>query len=123
MIHDLKPYLAYKASGVPGLGPVPEHWEVRRLKTIFREVDERTQTGTEPLLSLRQKAGLVDYHDSGGKPISPEALVRYKKARPGQLVMNRMRAASGLFGVPPHAGLVSPDYAVFSVVGSLCLKI
>lgn len=28
MIHDLKPYLAYKDSGVPWLGEVPEHWEV-----------------------------------------------------------------------------------------------
>ena len=31
---------------------------------------------------------------------------------PGELIMNRMRAAAGLFGVPPKLGLVSPDYAV-----------
>ena len=31
MIHDLKPYPAYKDSGVPWLGEVPEHWEVIRL--------------------------------------------------------------------------------------------
>src|SRR5665647_3692696 len=30
MIHDLKPYPAYKDSGVPWLGEVPEHWEVKR---------------------------------------------------------------------------------------------
>jgi len=28
----LKPYPEYKDSGVPWLGEVPEHWEVRRLK-------------------------------------------------------------------------------------------
>jgi hypothetical protein len=29
MIVDLKPYQAYKDSGVPGLGgEIPEHWEV-----------------------------------------------------------------------------------------------
>jgi len=32
MIDGLKPYPAYKDSGVPWLGPVPEHWEVRRLR-------------------------------------------------------------------------------------------
>ena len=34
MIHNLKPYSAYKDSGVPWLGDVPAHWEVRRLKQI-----------------------------------------------------------------------------------------
>ncbi|MGE0824199.1 MAG: restriction endonuclease subunit S [Candidatus Binatia bacterium] len=32
MIADLKPYPAYKDSGVPWLGQVPEHWEVRKLR-------------------------------------------------------------------------------------------
>ena len=39
MIDDLKPYPAYKDSGVPWLGEVPEHWEVRRGKALFAEVD------------------------------------------------------------------------------------
>ena len=29
---ELRPYAAYKTSGVPLLGDVPEHWEARRLK-------------------------------------------------------------------------------------------
>ncbi len=33
MIRDLKPYPAYRDSGVEWLGEVPEHWEVARLKT------------------------------------------------------------------------------------------
>ncbi|MEW6505866.1 MAG: restriction endonuclease subunit S [Chloroflexota bacterium] len=34
MITSLKPYPAYKDSGVPWLGQVPEHWDVRRIKRI-----------------------------------------------------------------------------------------
>ena len=34
MIHDLKPYPTYKDSGVPWLGELPEHWEVKRLKQV-----------------------------------------------------------------------------------------
>ena len=36
MTADLKPYSAYKGSGVPWLGEVPAHWEVRRLGQIGR---------------------------------------------------------------------------------------
>ena len=31
---ELRPYPAYKPSGVEWLGDVPEHWEVRRLRTV-----------------------------------------------------------------------------------------
>ncbi|WP_440951490.1 restriction endonuclease subunit S [Methanococcoides sp. FTZ1] len=44
MIHDLKPYPSYKDSGVPWLGEVPEHWEVKRLK----QCSERFYTGGTP---------------------------------------------------------------------------
>ena len=36
MAADLKPYAAYKASGVEWLGAVPAHWEVRRLRSVGR---------------------------------------------------------------------------------------
>jgi type I restriction enzyme S subunit len=35
MIQGLKPYPAYRNSGVPWLGQVPEYWEVRRLKSAL----------------------------------------------------------------------------------------
>jgi len=38
MIAALKPYPVMKDSGVPWLGKVPEHWEVRRLKQAFRRI-------------------------------------------------------------------------------------
>ncbi len=36
MSDGLKPYPAYKDSGVPWLGQVPEHWEIRRLGSSVR---------------------------------------------------------------------------------------
>lgn len=47
MISDLKPYPAQKDSGVPWLGEVPEHWEVRRLKDLLRERDMRSTEGAQ----------------------------------------------------------------------------
>lgn len=112
MIDGLNRYPSYKASGLPWLGDIPTHWDSPRLKTVFREVDRRSGTGLEPLLSLRMQRGLVDHHEMGGKPIPPSSLMNYKRTEPGEIVMNRMRAAAGLFGVTPKVGLVSPDYAV-----------
>ena len=42
MIDGLKPYPAYKDSGVPWLGQVPEHWEVQRLKARVANVIAQT---------------------------------------------------------------------------------
>ena len=36
MTHALKPYPAYRDSGLPWIGEVPKHWEVRRLAQIGR---------------------------------------------------------------------------------------
>lgn len=110
-----------KDSGVEWLGQTPGHWETRRLKTLFRELDERTSTGEETLLSLRMYEGLIPHREVSNKPVSQDELIGYKKVKPGQLVMNRMRAAIGIFGVPVQAGLVSPDYAIFAPVEELDL--
>ena len=50
--YPLKPSPAYKDSGVPWLGEVPEHWEVRRGKVLFVPVDVRSSTGEEELLTV-----------------------------------------------------------------------
>ena len=42
MTVNLKLYPAYKPSGVEWLGDVPEHWEVRRLKSFTDDVLEWT---------------------------------------------------------------------------------
>ena len=58
MISNLEPYLAYKPSAIPWLDDVPEHWEVRRTKTLLAE---RSQKGfpNEPLLAATQTKGVV----------------------------------------------------------------
>ena len=113
MIEGLRPYADMRATGLGWLPNVPEHWGIQRIKTLLREIDTRSVTGEERLLSLRMIAGLVDHLEVGGKPISAQSLTGYKVIEPGQIVMNRMRAASGLFGIARKRGLVSPDYAVF----------
>ena len=119
----LDPKVPLKASGREWLGKVPAHWRVVRAKVLFREVDIRSATGEETLLSLRLGKGLVRHHDVSDKPLEASDVVGFKKVEIGQMVINRMRAASGLIAVAEQPGLVSPDYAVFDILGrDLCIE-
>jgi type I restriction enzyme S subunit len=105
-----------KPSEQEWLGEIPAHWHEPRAKGLFREVDRRTETGEETLLSLRMGKGLVPHKEVSEKDLEASDVIGFKKVEPGQMVINRMRAASGLIAVATEPGLVSPDYAVFEVV-------
>lgn len=122
MIHDLKPYPAYKDSGVPWLGKVPEHWIELRIKNLFREKDERSGDGNGVLLSLTRARGIIPQTEASNRIASAEDLSKYKVCRPSDLIMNRMQAWSGMFAVSSYNGLVSPDYSVFAAIGKLDVK-
>lgn len=119
MIDGGKPYPAMKESGVPWLGEVPEHWHIRRIKALFREKDERSQDGSGLLLSLTRARGLLPQSEASSRLASAADLSKYKVCRPGELVMNRMQAWSGMFAASEYEGLVSPDYSVFSAAAPL----
>lgn len=109
----LNPYPSYDDSGVLWLGDLPRQWDVLRCKDLLREIDDRTDTGTEALLSMRQAHGLIPHAKVSTKPVTPEELKGFKRVHAGQLVLNRMQASNGMFAVAREDGLVSPDYAVF----------
>lgn len=108
-----RPFSDYRSSGHDWLGDVPGQWDVLRSKYLFREIDDRTDTGSETLLSMRQAHGLIPHAKVSTKPVTPEELKGYKRVRAGQMVLNRMQASNGMFAVAREDGLVSPDYAVF----------
>ena len=119
MIAVRRPLSAAKDSGVQPHWEVPPHWEVRRIKTLFREKDERRRDGSGLLLSLTKAHGLVPQMEASHRPASSEDLSKYKLCRPGDMVMNRMQAWSGMLAVSSREGLVSPDYSVFAAIGPL----
>jgi len=111
----LDPDVSMRDSGVDWIGNIPGHWELLKLKHLFKEVNKRTKTGEETLFSLRMVQGLVPHDSVSDKAISNSSLIDYKIVERGQLVMNRMRAAIGIFGVAKNYGLVSPDYAILNI--------
>ena len=57
MIDALKPYPAYKDSGLPWLGSVPEHWQIRRNGRLFAQRNG-TGFGSLPILEVSLKTGV-----------------------------------------------------------------
>jgi len=105
-----------KHSGIPWLGDIPAHWEVMRIKYLLHEVDKRSISGSEPLLSMRMHHGLVLFTEHFTRPPQAATLIGFKIVRPGQFVINRMQAGNGVIFASNLTGLVSPDYAVFDPI-------
>lgn len=109
-------YPEYKDSGVEWLGQVPAHWEVMRLKALIAEVDERAEAQDIELLGLSKTLGIVPRSQLTQGASESDNYEKYKVATAGQLVMNKMQAWNGVFGICPTLGMVSPDYAVFRFI-------
>src|SRR5690554_3902100 len=116
----IKKYEHYKDSGVEWLGDIPEHWETRRIKYIFNEINERSEDGNEDLLSVSQYTGVTNKSDkveAGGMLTNAETLEGYKKVKEGDLVSNIMLAWNGSLGFSPFDGITSPAYSIYRLYG------
>jgi type I restriction enzyme S subunit len=113
VIAGLKPYVDYKDSGQDWLGSVPTHWSLFRAKRLFREVDERSKTGKEELLSVSHLTGVTPRRLKNVTMFMAESNVGHKLCRPGDLVINTLWAWMAALGVTRDIGIVSPAYGVY----------
>jgi type I restriction enzyme S subunit len=113
MIDDLKPYPEYKDSGPPWLGSLPSRWAIMRAKTLFREIDERSRTGQEELLSVSHITGVTPRSQKNVTMFLAKSNIGHKLCRPDDLVINTMWAWMAALGVTRNPGIVSPAYGVY----------
>lgn len=113
VMRGIEPNVKMRPSGIEWLGDIPEHWETKRSKFLFREVDERSKTGAETHLSMSQKYGLIPSSQIDERRLVSESYAGGKVCDPGDLVLNRLKAHLGVFALASERGLVSPDYTVF----------
>jgi type I restriction enzyme S subunit len=111
----LNPDKPMKDSGIEWLGKVPDHWEVRRIGVLFREVNEQGNDDL-PILSVSIHDGVSDKEMDEGeldrKVTRSDDRTKYKRVAAGDLVYNMMRAWQGAFGTVLVEGMVSPAYVV-----------
>jgi type I restriction enzyme S subunit len=112
MINGLRPYPETTPGGLPWLGDVPAHWDVRRNGRLF---GERRETGFPDLpvleVSIRSGVRIRDF-DNGGRKQEITDRSKYQRAALGDIAYNMMRMWQGAVGVAPADGLVSPAYVV-----------
>lgn len=109
-------YPAYRDSGVEWLGEIPEGWEIRRFKYLFREINERSKDGQGDLLSVSQYTGVTkkaDRVEDGALLSTAATLEGYKQVSKNDLVSNIMLAWNGSLGFSPYDGITSPAYSIY----------
>jgi type I restriction enzyme S subunit len=68
---------------------------------------------------MSQKLGLVPSSKVDQRTLVSESYVGGKLCEPGDLVLNRLKAHLGVFGLASQAGVVSPDYTVLRPRGDI----
>jgi type I restriction enzyme S subunit len=106
-------YPNYRQPKMRWLPAVPEHWNEQRAKTFFREVDERSKTGQEELLSVSHLTGVTPRSQKNVTMFKAASYVGSKLCRPGDIVINTLWAWMAALGASRHAGIVSPAYGVY----------
>ena len=111
-------YDRYKDSGIAWIGEIPEHWEVKFIKSIFVENKEICNDKRLTLLSLSQYTGIKPKSETDiATSHIAESYEGYKLVKKGQFVMNIMLAWNGSYAVSNYEGMISPAYCVFDFRG------
>lgn len=103
-------YESYRQSEVPWLGNVPSHWDVQPLRAVTSLKSDKNRPDL-PVLSVYREYGVIlkDSRDDNHNATSLDTST-YKVVKPGDLVVNKMKAWQGSMGVSAHDGIVSPAY-------------
>ena len=117
----LDPSRPLKPSGIPGLGDVPQHWEVERTKNVFRLRTEKSGLahGME-LLSIYTHIGVRPRKDLEQKGNKASTTDDYWIVRKGDLIVNKLLAWMGAVGASDYEGVTSPAYDILMPIRPLC---
>ena len=117
----LAPCVGMKDSGVEWIGKIPSNWTTKSIKYVMQESKERTATGTEEMLSVTQKYGIIKSSDAtiSNPSTSTED---WRIVHIGDIVFNKYKAHSGVFFVSPLEGIVTFNYCVYRFFPDNCAK-
>ena len=115
----LNPDVKMKDSGISWLGMIPEHWEMKQLRSFLSLFTEKGH-GDAQLLSVTREQGVI-LRDKDNKEENhnfvPEDLSGYKYIEKGDFAINKMKAWQGSYAVSDYNGIVSPAYFTCKLKG------
>ncbi len=109
----MKAYPAYKDSGAKWLKKIPNHWEARRIKTLFHIKKEIAGRDGLKVLAITQKGIKIKDIESNEGQIA-QSYTNYQILRTGEFAMNHMDLLTGWADISSFDGVTSPDYRVFT---------
>jgi type I restriction enzyme, S subunit len=110
---DFSAYGEYRKARLHWLSEIPVHWEENRGKSYFREIDCRSKTGNEELLSVSHITGVTPRSQKNVSMFKAENYSGHKLCQPGDIIINTMWAWMAALGVSNHTGIVSPSYGMY----------
>ena len=106
-----------KDSGVQWIGEVPEHWEVCKIKQIFKERSEKGYPEL-PVLSATQKYGVIPQsHYENSVVLVNKGLENLKLVRKGDFVIS-LRSFQGGIEYAHYDGIISAAYTILKLKGN-----
>ena len=108
----LKRYPVYKASSIPWLGEIPDHWLVQRGKQLLKKMERDVSEDEDVITCFRD--GQVTLRRNRRTEGFTESLkeIGYQGIRKGDLVIHEMDAFAGSVGVSDSDGKGTPVYSV-----------
>lgn len=113
----LDPDAPMKDSGVEWIGSIPAHWELPRIKNLFRLRNERNDEADLSkvnLISLYTDLGVVQHSDiietTGNRAVTAEG---YKFVHRNDIVVNIILCWMGAVGMSKYDGVTSPAYDIY----------
>lgn len=115
----LNPDVKMKATNIPWLPEIPEHWEMESLRRFLKIFAEKGH-GDKQLLSVTREQGVIERNTDSKEEnhnFIPEDLSGYKYVQVGDFVINKMKSWQGSYGVSEYEGIVSPAYFTCKLQG------
>ncbi|WP_036931370.1 restriction endonuclease subunit S [Proteocatella sphenisci] len=108
----LNPDVEMKDSGIEWIGEIPKHWEVKKIKYIFKILKRISgQLGYDVLSITQQGLKVKDIISNDGQLSSDYS--KYQFVYKGDFAMNHMDLLTGWIDLSEYDGVTSPDYRVF----------
>lgn len=115
--HGINPKAKMKDSGIPWIGMVPEHWEVRKMKFLFNEISEKGHP-YETCLCSTQKYGVIPQSMYENRVVVVnKGLENLKFVRIGNFVIS-LRSFQGGIEMAHYQGIISAAYTVLALANN-----
>lgn len=111
----VNPNIKFKATNIPWLPEIPEHWEMRKMKYIFKERSEKNHPNEEPLCATQSKGVIPQSLYEGRVVVVNKGFENLKFVKEGDFVIS-LRSFQGGIEYAYFQGIISAAYTILEIV-------